>query len=170
MGSRRPGRSARRAPLLPADLDGGRGLSGGARHAGGGGGRLQESAGVWQAPRGMNEPGSRHGEGGRGPGHGAREAGPVRRRRIRRGLLLGPRPARPASPASPASRSGRGAPLPEGSAAVGRRRRGGAAWVSLAPRCACRCGGFGPLGITARPPGGRVFVRVLQSKRSPEKK
>lgn len=87
------GRPSRCAPLLPADLDGGRSPGGGARHAGGsGGGQLKESAGVWRAGRGMNEPGRRHGGGGRRRSHGAGVAGPPGRQRIGRGRLARPTP------------------------------------------------------------------------------
>lgn len=140
----------------------------------------------------MNEPGRRHGGGGRRRGHGACGAGPERRRRIERGLLCRPRPhaPRPSSrrrlPRRPVlAAAGRGgAPLLEGSAAVG-RRRGGRPRGSASPRAArvrvgrsgrprpaveghsTPRGGLGPR-AAERPTG--VRVRVSPSRISHDRK
>ena len=128
----------------PADLDGGRRVCGGAGHLGCDGGRRRRRrnlrTGVQQARPRMNEPGRRHRGGGKRRGHGARQAGPARRRRIRGGRPSGSPPSRRPHPA-PLPRGlhggrrslkrralgggggGCGTPLPEGSVAVGWRAR-----------------------------------------------
>lgn len=140
----------------------------------------------------MNEPGRRHRGGGRRRGHSAGGAWPERRRRIERGLLRWSRPHAP----RPSSRrrlpwrpvlaaAGRGgAPLLEGSAAVGRRRGGrprGAASPRAARVCAGRSGRPRPAvaghsaprggrgrGVAERPAG--VCVRASPSRISHDRK
>lgn len=136
------GRLGRQASVLPADLDGGRRVCGGAGHLGcdseGRRRRRDLRTGVQQAGRRMNEPGRRHRGGGKRRDHDARQAGSARRRRIRGGRPSGAPPSRRPRPAPlPRGLHGRrrsqrqralggggggcGTPLPEGSVAVGWR-------------------------------------------------
>lgn len=142
----------------------------------------------------MNEPGRRHGGGGKRRSHGAGVAGPRAGSESNAASSQAPPLPRPNlwwPPAPRASGAGKGAPLLEASAAVGRRQQGGRVGQPGPARCGL-CVAFPPpepgcsrlavrplggSGRTRRPRGrcaserpARVSVSVLPSRVSPERK